>query len=207
MGKRCASSHSMTCGPISASANSRTVARSSSCSSVRRKSMRLECIRKGKRLRPERGVRNVDAVTRYARDMPMYPRQLFTSGCKTRVRRGSCPRTAPLGARAEKHLSRETALRAKRGGPVRGHPRSGFATAYSGFRSALFLFLASILPSTASADVTAFLGSTPTPSTRLVKGFAAGMGLLIAGFEFEYATTNEDPLKTAPGLRTYMFNG
>ena len=64
-----------------------------------------------------------------------------------------------------------------------------------------------LLPSSASADVTAFLGSTPTPSTRLVKGFAAGMGLLIAGFEFEYATTNEDLLKAAPGLRTYMFNG
>src|SRR5688572_9153156 len=40
-----------------------------------------------------------------------------TSGLKTRVRRGACPRTAPLGARAEKHLSRETALRAKRGAP------------------------------------------------------------------------------------------
>jgi hypothetical protein len=33
------------------------------------------------------------------------------------------------------------------------------------------------------------------------------MGLLVAGFEFEYATTNEDPLKLAPGLRTFMFNG
>ena len=39
------------------------------------------------------------------------------SGFKTRVRRGSCPRTAPLGARAEKRPSRETALRAKRGAP------------------------------------------------------------------------------------------
>ena len=70
----------------------------------------------------------------------------------------------------------------------------------------VFLFVA-LLPSTASADITAFLGSTPTPSTRLVKGFAAGMGLLIAGFEFEYATTSEDLLKAAPGLRTFMFNG
>jgi hypothetical protein len=70
-----------------------------------------------------------------------------------------------------------------------------------------FAFSLLLLPSTASADITAFLGSTPTPSTRLVKGFAAGMGLLVAGFEFEYATTNEDPLKVAPGLRTFMFNG
>jgi hypothetical protein len=38
---------------------------------------------------------------------------------KTRVRRGSCPRTAPLGARAEKRLSRETALRANPGPPAR----------------------------------------------------------------------------------------
>jgi hypothetical protein len=29
--------------------------------------------------------------------------ELTTNGFKTRVRRGSCPRTAPLGARAEKH--------------------------------------------------------------------------------------------------------
>ena len=39
IGKCCASSHSMTCGRISASANSRTVRRSSSCSSVGRKSI------------------------------------------------------------------------------------------------------------------------------------------------------------------------
>ena len=64
-----------------------------------------------------------------------------------------------------------------------------------------------LLPSTASADLTAFLGTTPTPSARVVKGFAAGMGLLIAGFEFEYADTNEDLVKAAPGLRTFMFNG
>lgn len=75
------------------------------------------------------------------------------------------------------------------------------------FPSALFLFVAMLLPSTASADLTAFLGTTPTPSARVVKGFAAGMGLLIAGFEFEYAHTNEDLVEAAPGLRTFMFNG
>ena len=62
------------------------------------------------------------------------------------------------------------------------------------------------LPSAASADVTAFLGATPTPSARVVKGFAAGMGLLVAGFEFEYAHTNEDRSNAAPSLRTFMFN-
>jgi hypothetical protein len=55
--------------------------------------------------------------------------------------------------------------------------------------------------------VTAFLGANTTPSNRMVKGIAAGAGLLIVAFEFEYATTNEDVAARAPGLRTYMFNG
>jgi hypothetical protein len=81
----------------------------------------------------------------------------------------------------------------------------------SRFRSPFFLFPFTFslfcLPSVASADITAFLGTTPTPSARVVKGFAAGMGLLVAGFEFEYAQTNEDLVEAAPGLRTFMFNG
>jgi hypothetical protein len=64
-----------------------------------------------------------------------------------------------------------------------------------------------LAPSTAAADVTAFLGSTTTPENRLNKGFAVGVGLVIVGFEFEYASTNEEPLDLAPGLRTFMFNG
>lgn len=63
------------------------------------------------------------------------------------------------------------------------------------------------LPSTASADVTAFLGLNSSPSVRGVKGFAAGTGLLVAGFEFEYSETNQNLVKSAPGLRTFMFNG
>lgn len=63
------------------------------------------------------------------------------------------------------------------------------------------------VPATASADLTAFLGFNPTPSTRAVKGFAIGTGLMIVGFEFEYAGANEDLLEGAPSLRTYMFNG
>lgn len=63
------------------------------------------------------------------------------------------------------------------------------------------------LPSTASADVTAFLGASTTPSNRVVKGIAAGAGLVIVGFEFEYANTNEDLGTDAPALRTFMFNG
>jgi opacity protein-like surface antigen len=67
------------------------------------------------------------------------------------------------------------------------------------------LFLVTAQP--ASADVTGFIGSSSTPSNRLAKGLAVGTGLLIVGFEFEYAHTNEDLSKEAPSLRTFMFNG
>ena len=56
------------------------------------------------------------------------------------------------------------------------------------------------------ADATAFIGSTTTPSNRTVKGFALGFGLLVVGFEFEYASTSEDPADAAPSLRTGMGN-
>jgi opacity protein-like surface antigen len=62
-------------------------------------------------------------------------------------------------------------------------------------------------PATVSADVTAFLGASTTPSNRVVKGVAAGVGLVIVGFEFEYANTNQDLAAAAPELRTFMFNG
>ncbi len=64
-----------------------------------------------------------------------------------------------------------------------------------------------LLPATAAADFTAFLGVNPTPSTRAVRGLAGGFGLLIVGFEFEYANTSEDLEQGAPGLKTFMFNG
>jgi len=64
-----------------------------------------------------------------------------------------------------------------------------------------------MLPATAAADFTAFLGVNPTPSSRTVRGLSGGFGLLIVGFEFEYANTSEDFDDRAPGLRTFMFNG
>jgi hypothetical protein len=64
-----------------------------------------------------------------------------------------------------------------------------------------------VLPATASADITAFLGVNPTPVNRTVRGISAGVGLLIVGFEFEYANTGEDLVEGAPGLKTYMVNG
>ena len=48
-------------------------------------------------------------------------------------------------------------------------------------------YAARLLAVRASADITAFLGVNPTPTNRPVKGFAVGAGLLIVGFEFEYA--------------------
>jgi opacity protein-like surface antigen len=75
-------------------------------------------------------------------------------------------------------------------------------------RSLLFtLALLLLIPSSAFADVTAFLGVTPNPTRRTTQGVAVGMGLLVVGFEFEYANTTEDTVKAAPGLKTYMVNG
>ncbi|HXG54822.1 MAG TPA: outer membrane beta-barrel protein [Vicinamibacterales bacterium] len=69
------------------------------------------------------------------------------------------------------------------------------------------LALTLLTPSTALADVTAFLGVTATPASRVTRGFAGGIGLLVVGFEFEYADTVEDQAKDAPALKTYMING
>jgi len=71
----------------------------------------------------------------------------------------------------------------------------------------LVLVLLLFTASNASADFTAFLGVNPTPSNRAVRGLAIGTGLLIVGFEFEYANSSEDLPVAAPGLRTFMFNG
>ena len=58
----------------------------------------------------------------------------------------------------------------------------------------------------ARADITAFLGVSPTPQNHAVKGFGVGVGLLIVGFEFEYADLSEDTFEQLPGLRTYSGN-
>ena len=56
--------------------------------------------------------------------------------------------------------------------------------------------------SRASADVTAFLGITPTPQNHALRGFAFGFGLVIVGFEFEYASAVEDLVDGLPSLQT-----
>ncbi len=74
-------------------------------------------------------------------------------------------------------------------------------------RKAILLTFFLLIPSAAFADATLFLGTSPTPTTRQVRGFAGGIGLLIVGFEFEYASTSQDLEQDAPSLKTYMFNG
>jgi opacity protein-like surface antigen len=71
---------------------------------------------------------------------------------------------------------------------------------------ALFVAMLAV-PSRAYADLTAFLGVNPTPTNRVLTGISGGVGLLIVGFEFEYAHTREDADQLAPSLRTFMFNG
>lgn len=64
-----------------------------------------------------------------------------------------------------------------------------------------------LAPATASADITAFLGTTLTPVNRVTTGLGIGIGLVIVGFEFEYAHARENLEELAPSVRTYMFNG
>ena len=71
----------------------------------------------------------------------------------------------------------------------------------------LTLLVLALVPRVAAADATAFLGTTTTPTNRSARGFALGVGLLIVGFEFEYASTSQDLLSGAPSLRTGSFNG
>ena len=61
-------------------------------------------------------------------------------------------------------------------------------------------------PSNAAADLTFFLGLSPTPDARSARGFAVGINLLIVGFEFDYSNVTEEPTTNAPGLRSGMFN-
>src|SRR5580765_4912650 len=76
-----------------------------------------------------------------------------------------------------------------------------------------FCLVLLLVPSTASADITAFLGRTTTPVGRNARGVAIGTGLLIVGFEFEYSSTDEDLTappgvdNVAPAIKTFMFNG
>ena len=68
----------------------------------------------------------------------------------------------------------------------------------------LVLLIVSAAP--AFADATVFIGSTATQANRPVRGLAFGVGLLVLGFEFEFAQTGETLGEAAPSLRTGMGN-
>ncbi len=74
-------------------------------------------------------------------------------------------------------------------------------------RVSLTALLLWLTPIPAWADLTAFIGVTPTPVNRPARGFALGVSLLFVGFEVEYSDTAEEASNTAPSLRTGMFNG
>jgi hypothetical protein len=59
----------------------------------------------------------------------------------------------------------------------------------------------------AAADITAFLGINPTPATRIARGTAFGINMVIVGFELEISNTTQDEDNAAPGLTTRMLNG
>jgi hypothetical protein len=65
---------------------------------------------------------------------------------------------------------------------------------------AALLSLAAAAP--ARADATAFIGANTTPANRSVKGLSVGTGLLVLGFEVEYARTTDDDTVAAPSLTT-----
>jgi len=73
-------------------------------------------------------------------------------------------------------------------------------------RAALVFVVFLVFPVRAFADATLFLGANTSPANRLAKGFAIGAGLLVIGFEFEYADTTDDVKAAAPALKTGMGN-
>jgi len=69
---------------------------------------------------------------------------------------------------------------------------------------AILFLLSTVAP--ARADITAFIGANTTPANRQVRGGALGFGVLIIGFEGEYAFTPDDPRAAAPSLKTGIAN-
>lgn len=79
----------------------------------------------------------------------------------------------------------------------------------TGRAAALALTLVLTGSTTVWADATVFVGANTTPKSRRVEGVAIGTGLLLFGFEFEYADTSKSDTPsgtTAPSLKTGMAN-
>src|SRR5580704_15563482 len=71
---------------------------------------------------------------------------------------------------------------------------------------AFFSLIALGVPAIASADATAFVGFSPTVTTRSTTGVSIGLSAIIVGFEFEYSHLDENTVAGAPGLGTGMIN-
>ena len=82
--------------------------------------------------------------------------------------------------------------------------RPGFRNSASILILTLVILAAGAAP--ARADITAFIGLTPTPDNHSAKGFAIGVGLLIVGFEYEYSNISQDDFEQLPSLKTYAGN-
>ena len=67
-----------------------------------------------------------------------------------------------------------------------------------------FLVMAS--PAPAAADLTAFIGFSPSPASHGATGLAIGGGFLIVAFEFEYSHLGDDVEDRAPSLTTASGN-
>lgn len=74
---------------------------------------------------------------------------------------------------------------------------------------AVLVLAAVAVAAPARADLTAFLGYSPTPFSRQARGVAVGFGLLVVGFEFEYSNIPQgvDGGTAQPGIQFGMFNG
>ena len=72
--------------------------------------------------------------------------------------------------------------------------------------AALALLAVAASPAPAAADLTAFLGVSPSPDTHGATGLAIGAGLVIIAFEFEYSHLGDDPERFVPSLTTASGN-
>jgi opacity protein-like surface antigen len=70
----------------------------------------------------------------------------------------------------------------------------------------LAVLLTGLAAAPAFADITGFIGANITPKSRHTEGFAVGGGLVIVGFEFEYASAPQEPAAQAPSLNSGMGN-
>jgi hypothetical protein len=72
-----------------------------------------------------------------------------------------------------------------------------------GARALLLATVVSVVSATpVFADITGFIGANTAPKNRHTQGFAVGAGMLLFGFEFEYASTPDEPAALAPSLNT-----